>query len=73
MTSGDTANTQVTLVVTESKTVPSHPSPRPDSHLPFSGFELVAALVIAILLLAAGSFLVLVGRRPRPGSCTRSA
>jgi hypothetical protein len=64
--------TSVTLVVPPSAVTPSPTStpgvianhPRP--HLPFSGFDLGTALVLATLLLAVGVLLLLKGRRPNP-------
>jgi hypothetical protein len=61
--------TPVTLLVPPSAIVPSPPgvpgvvvSPRP--HLPFTGFDVTTALVLAALFLALGVLLIATGRRP---------
>jgi hypothetical protein len=51
--------TPVTLVVTK-EAVPV--TPPPPSHLPHTGFELTAALLLAVLLLALGATLTTLGR-----------
>jgi hypothetical protein len=59
--------TPVTLVVRPGQTTPGHTTPPPTTgphRLPFSGFDLVTALLLAALLLAAGTVLTSV-RRPR--------
>ena len=70
-------STPVTLVVTESQTVTPQPpppaSPPPHGSLPFTGFAVVAALLLAVLLVSVGSFLILVGRRSRSTTLPRSA
>jgi hypothetical protein len=59
--------TPVTLVVTPQQTTPGTtvppPAPAPHHHLPFTGVDLVPALAVAALLVAAGSVLTAV-RRP---------
>lgn len=50
--------TSVTLVVT--KGAPA--TPPPPSHLPHTGFEMTAALLLAVILLALGATLTTLGR-----------
>ena len=74
MASGDAGNTPVTLRVSPAQTVPvtHHQAPPPPAHhLPFTGFPLVAAVLLVVLLVALGSTLLFLGRRP--SSCPRSA
>lgn len=60
--------TSVTLVVPPQQPVtPEHPvppTPSDPSHVPFTGFELGAVLVLAAVLLAVGCALLAAGRRP---------
>jgi hypothetical protein len=56
--------TPVTLVVSPGHTTPGHTTPPPPpAHIPFTGFDLVMALAVAAVLLAAGIVLSAV-RRP---------
>jgi hypothetical protein len=67
--SGTTSGgTSVTLLVPAGSTVPgTNPPPvAPPSHIPFTGFDLSTALVLAVLMLAVGTLLVRTGRRPAP-------
>lgn len=76
MAGDGSGSTPVTLVVTETHTVvppPTTAPPAPHGQLPFTGFAVVAAVLIAVLLLAVGSVFLLVGRRPRPTPTPRSA
>ena len=60
----DGAGTPVTLVVTPQQTTPGTSTPPPPHHhLPFTGLEVVPALAIGALLVAAGTVLAAV-RRP---------
>jgi hypothetical protein len=55
--------TPVTLVVTPQQTSPgTTTTPPPHHHLPFTGVELVPALAIGALLVAAGTVLTAVRR-----------
>lgn len=68
MADSTSSGTPVTLFVPPGSTTPTvNPPvvpPRPD--LPFTGFELITALALVALLLAIGTVLVAVGRRPSP-------
>jgi hypothetical protein len=72
MTHSDSqTGTPVTLVVRPG--TPGHVAPPPGTgptHLPFSGFELVPALAVAALLVAAGAVLT-AARRPHRGAPVR--
>ena len=57
------SGTPVTLVVSPGKQVVPPPHKHP---LPFTGFALVPALVLALVLLAVGSVLLVGARRPVP-------
>jgi len=76
MTHSDSqTGTPVTLVVQPGSSTPGHVTPPPGNgptHLPFSGADLVPALAIAALLLAAGSVLSAL-RRPAPVRTRSSA
>jgi hypothetical protein len=66
--SGSTGGgTTVTLVVREPVGPPTTPTvvvPQPRPHLPFTGVDLVAVLVITTLLLAIGALFLIAGRKP---------
>jgi hypothetical protein len=73
MADDGSSNTPVTLVITKGTSVPPpHTAPHPPSKLSFTGFELTTALLLAALLLAVGSFLLVLGRRRRPATRHRS-
>jgi len=63
----DSGGTPVTLTVTQSGTTAPPPPTHPHGHLPFTGFSLVAALLLVALLLAIGSAFVFFGR-PAPSA-----
>ena len=62
----DSGGTTVTLVVTPGAVVP--PRTPPPSNIPFTGFDLVTALFLSVLLLALGSALQLIPRPVQPTS-----
>lgn len=69
---GQGTGTPVTLVVPAAPppvTTPvvHRPGTTPGAHVPFTGFDLVPALLLAALLLALGTALVVTGRRPLSG------
>lgn len=65
MTYGDSSTgTPVTLVVSAGTVTP--PPPASHGHLPFTGLDLVAALLLAALLLAVGTALALAAGARRP-------
>jgi hypothetical protein len=73
MADDGSGNTPVTLVITKGTSVPPpHNAPHPPSKLSYTGFELVAAMLLAALLLAVGSLLLVLGRRRRPATRHRS-
>ena len=68
MSQADGGGTPVTLTVTQSATTAPPPPPaHPHGHLPFTGFSLVAVLLLVALLLSIGSALVFLGR-PAPSA-----
>ena len=72
MADSTSGGTPVTLFVPPGSTTPTvtPPAVRPRPEIPFTGFELTTALVLMALLLAIGTVLVTVGRRPAPSRRT---
>ena len=67
MSHAGSGGTPVTLTVTQSGTTAPPPPTHPHGHLPFTGFSLVAVLLLVALLLLIGSALVFLGR-PAPSA-----